>query len=82
MIPVRCFSCGALVGHKWEEFERRIKDGEDAGKVLDDLGVRRYCCRSTLLSHVEVIDDVLKYFTKSMVDKREKEGEKEGESLG
>ncbi|MBS7627945.1 DNA-directed RNA polymerase subunit N, partial [Candidatus Bathyarchaeota archaeon] len=64
MVPVRCFSCGALVGHKWEEFERRIKAGEDAGKVLDDLGVRRYCCRSILLSHVEVIDDVLKYFIK------------------
>jgi DNA-directed RNA polymerase subunit N len=71
MIPIRCFSCGALIAHKWEEFERRVKAGEDPGKVLDDLGVRRYCCRSMLLSHVEVIDDVLKYFVKPMEEKGE-----------
>ncbi len=62
IIPVRCFSCGFLVGDKWEDFARRIKEGEDAGKVLDDLGVRRYCCRRMLLSHVEIIDEILKFY--------------------
>ena len=62
IIPVRCFSCGFLIGDKWEDFARRVKEGEDAGKVLDSLGVKRYCCRRMLLSHVEVIDDILKFY--------------------
>ena len=28
-----------MIGDKWEEFARRVKAGEDPGKVLDDLGV-------------------------------------------
>ncbi|NPA99773.1 MAG: DNA-directed RNA polymerase subunit N, partial [Crenarchaeota archaeon] len=33
----------------------------DPGKVLDDLGVRRYCCRRVLLAHVELIDQLLMF---------------------
>ncbi len=62
IIPVRCFSCGFLVGDKWEDFARRVKEGEDAGKVMDNLGVKRYCCRRMLLSHVEIIDEILKFY--------------------
>jgi len=62
IIPVRCFSCGFLVGDKWEDFAKRVKEGEAAGKVLDDLGVKRYCCRRMLLSHVEIIDEILKFY--------------------
>ena len=51
-----------MIGDKREEFARRVKAGEDPGKVLDDLGVKRYCCRRMLLSHVEVIDEVLRYY--------------------
>ena len=61
IIPVRCFSCGNLVGDKWEEFARRVKDGDEPRDVLDDLGMKRYCCRRMLISHVEVIDEFLKY---------------------
>ncbi len=51
-----------MVGDKWEDFARRVKEGEDAGKVLDDLGVSRYCCRRMLLCHVEVIDEIIKFY--------------------
>ncbi|MGP3667282.1 MAG: DNA-directed RNA polymerase subunit N [Candidatus Bathyarchaeota archaeon] len=61
IIPIRCFSCGAVVGDKWEEFNSRVKAGEDPAKVLDELGVKRYCCRRMLISHVEIIDEVLKF---------------------
>ncbi|UCD96100.1 MAG: DNA-directed RNA polymerase subunit N [Candidatus Bathyarchaeota archaeon] len=62
IIPVRCFSCGKLVGDKWEDFARRVKEGEDAGHVLDDLGVSRYCCRRMLLTHVEIIDEIIQFY--------------------
>jgi DNA-directed RNA polymerase subunit N len=65
IIPVRCFTCGKLVGDKWEEFARRVKAGENAGGVLDGLGVKRYCCRRMLLSHVEIIDEVLRFYEES-----------------
>jgi DNA-directed RNA polymerase subunit N len=65
IIPVRCFTCGKVIGDKWEEFARRVKAGEGAGKVLDNLGVTRYCCRRMLLSHVDIIDEVLKFYVEA-----------------
>jgi len=62
IIPVRCFTCGKLIGDKWEEFARRVETGEEPGEVLDDLGIKRYCCRRMLLSHVEIIDEVLRFY--------------------
>lgn len=59
IIPVRCFTCGRLVGDKWEDFTRRVKAGEEPGEVLDSLGIKRYCCRRMLLSHVDIIDEIL-----------------------
>jgi DNA-directed RNA polymerase subunit N len=61
IIPVRCFSCGKVIGDKWEDFNRRIEIGETPSEVLDDLGLNRYCCRRMLLSHIEILNDVLKF---------------------
>ncbi len=61
LFPVRCFTCGAVIGDKWDEFIKRVKSGEDPGKVLDDLGVRRYCCRRMFISHVDVIKEITPY---------------------
>ena len=61
IIPVRCFTCGSVIGDKWEPFIERVEKGEDPKDVLDDLGIERYCCRRMLLSHIEAIDDLLKY---------------------
>jgi len=61
IIPVRCFSCGRVIGDKWEPFSRRVVGGESPRDVLDDLGLARYCCRRMLLSHVEIIDEILKF---------------------
>jgi len=61
IVPVRCFTCGRLVGDKWHEYSRRVRQGEDPKKVLDDLGMKRYCCRRMMISHVEIIDEYLSY---------------------
>jgi len=60
------------VGDKWEEFARRVKAGEDSGKVLDSMGVTRYCCRRMLLSHVEIIDEVLRFYEEAVKRRRAK----------
>ena len=61
IIPVRCFGCGRPIGHVWEEYKKRTTSGEDAGKVLTDLGLDRYCCRAALLGHAEVLEEVSKF---------------------
>ena len=65
MIPIRCFSCGQVVADKWDEFNTRVNQKkEDPDKVLKDLGVKRYCCRRMLVSHIDLIDDVINYSRK------------------
>ena len=61
IIPVRCFGCGKPIGHLWEEYKKRIDGGEDAGKVLDELGLDRYCCRAALLGHADMLAEITKF---------------------
>ena len=65
MIPVRCFTCGAVIGDKWEEFARSVERGESPREILDRLGVSRYCCRRMLMSHVDVLEEILRFYEKS-----------------
>lgn len=58
IIPIRCTSCGKPVGHLWEEYQKRVKDGEAIKKILDDFGLDRYCCRALMMGHVDLIDTV------------------------
>lgn len=62
IIPIRCFSCGKVVGDKWEPFAKRVTAGENPKEVLDDLDLTRYCCRRMIISHVELIDEILKFY--------------------
>jgi DNA-directed RNA polymerase subunit N len=64
MVPIRCFTCGSLIGDKFAVFSSRVKAGEDSAAVLDDLGVKRYCCRRMLISSVDVIDQVLPFYSR------------------
>ena len=57
IIPIRCISCGKPIGHLWEEFKERVEEkGEDSKKVLDELGLERYCCRSIFLGQVDNLE--------------------------
>ena len=61
IIPVRCFSCGKPIAHLWEEYKRRVAEGENSKKVLDELGLERYCCRSAFLGQTDLIELVGKF---------------------
>ena len=74
--PIRCFTCGALIGDKFAEFEKRVKAGEDAAQVLDLLGIKRYCCRRMLLTSVDLSDDIIPYY--EAIWRRHKEYASEG----
>jgi DNA-directed RNA polymerase subunit N len=61
IIPIRCISCGKPVAHLWEAYNERIKKGEERKKILDELGLKRFCCRALFLGHVDLIDDIAEY---------------------
>ena len=83
LVPVRCFSCGKMLGNKWEYYLRRIleerfkkeinltEDDQEfldlslpelektiVGKVLDELGCIRYCCRTNLSTCIDLSEEI------------------------
>lgn len=61
MPPVRCFTCGAPIGQLFEEYKEKVSHNKKAGAVLDEIGVKRYCCRRMFLSYLDAVDDVIPY---------------------
>jgi DNA-directed RNA polymerases I, II, and III subunit RPABC5 len=72
IIPVRCLTCGKVLGDLYQAYQREIKketstsdtinmstkkiEKTHRGKVMDKLKLKRYCCRRHMLSHVDLID--------------------------
>ena len=61
IIPIRCFSCGKPIAHLYEQYTERVNKGEERKKVLDELGLQRYCCRTMFLGHVDLIDTTAQF---------------------
>lgn len=49
------------MGDKWTEYMRLLAEGVAEGDALTDLGLQRYCCRRMVLTHVDLIEKLLKY---------------------
>ena len=60
IFPVRCFSCGKLIGDKWNTYVA-LREGKNDEQVFRELGIDRMCCRRMFLSHVELIDKLIEY---------------------
>ena len=61
IIPIRCFSCNKPVGHLYEKYVKEVEKGKSPKQVMDELGIKRYCCRGLFLSHVDLIDTVARF---------------------
>jgi len=70
IIPVRCFTCGTVVADRWLFYKNELKKNKadtiinvnaktiqqtPEGKALDKIKLKRYCCRRTMLSHVDLL---------------------------
>ena len=77
IIPVRCFTCGKVLGSKWNKYQELVKSDPNLskqpetiniradkvektieGKVMDELGLHRYCCRRMILGNVHLITNI------------------------
>ncbi len=61
LIPVRCYTCGKVVGDKWEYFNDLLRQGKSQPEAFKIINLKRYCCRRIVLGHVDVIDTLMKY---------------------
>lgn len=62
LIPVRCFTCGNLIADKHDNYQNKVRAGEDPAKILDSLGITRYCCRRMLLTSLETIQQIIPFY--------------------
>jgi len=67
-------NCGNVLADKWLFYQQKVKelrgtttpiymDGKSIPdtaelKVLNHLGLKRYCCRKHMLTHVDLIDKI------------------------
>ncbi len=61
IIPVRCFTCGKVVANKYESYVAKLQAGTEFAVAMNELGLKRYCCRRMVLTHVNLIDKLLQY---------------------
>lgn len=62
--PTQCFTCGKMIAHLIEEYDEKVliakekPTGEKTAEaqVLDELGIKRYCCRRMFLTKVDMSD--------------------------
>ena len=61
IIPVRCFSCGKVIGNKYNTYKKLINEDNTSEEALIKLNFTRYCCRRMIIGHVDLIDKILQY---------------------
>ena len=61
IIPIRCMSCNKPLAHLYDDYLERVKAGLEKGKAMDELGIKRYCCRALFLGHVDLLDTVAQF---------------------
>ena len=71
MLPPKCFTCGRILADIVLEYETKVLELElnkhltieeikkKKCKILNNLHLHRYCCRSRVISYVDIIQIVI-----------------------
>lgn len=60
--PVACFTCGKTISHLIEQYRESVRENEmlpekkrkSNKELLDKLGLKRYCCRTKVLTSINI----------------------------
>ena len=70
IIPIRCFTCGRVMADICDYYEiekAKIEENKNidpmyknfdkihTGHILDELGLKRYCCRRNLIANIDMM---------------------------
>ena len=61
MLPIRCFSCNKVLANKGTTFHLLRKEKVEMNIIWEKLGLTRMCCRSIMIGHVDVSDELMAY---------------------
>ena len=61
LIPVRCFTCGKIVGNKWQKYKKYLDQGISEDNALTQIGLNRICCRTMILTHVDMCSKLIQH---------------------
>lgn len=48
-----------VLGNKWQAYLDLLQSDYSEGDALDALGLKRYCCRRMVLTHVDLIEKLV-----------------------
>ena len=74
IIPVKCFTCGKVIGNKYKFYLKEVRKAKSSsddfskvtyltqsnmektteGRILDEMGLKKICCRRHMLTHVDI----------------------------
>lgn len=60
MIPVACFTCGKRLGKFWKRW-RHLQCIQSRKQSLNELGLRFICCRTNMITFVDVTEQILDF---------------------
>lgn len=52
--PVRCFTCGKVIAHLEDEYKKKVQGGREPAVVMDELKLKRFCCRRMFVSACDI----------------------------
>lgn len=61
MFPIRCFSCGKVLGGLSTRVDKLKTEGKTNLEIFEILKIERYCCRRIIMSSIDISDIALQY---------------------
>ena len=61
LIPVRCFSCGKVIGNLENSIKKLKNEGYEDKEIMNKLKIEKYCCRRVLLSYIDLSEELFMY---------------------